>query len=405
MRGMFLQLNLISLAAVCAGVAAISSTAVYVAAQRFSERDNARWSSPEPNQIPPWGELITFDTKLEQPEEYFGFEKTDGLIPMWHFPGLAPAQVTALLHQGGLTQTQTQSLFAEARITATATETLVRPDDDLILSLTQKTRGNLYATLAQYGANHYMQSAYYIPEGDVAEFFAGSKVDTATMSLVKKLMYERNGFHYFSDVELVVNRLPTGKDRLNFFGALTRQAVVLARLRIRPGTDLERVLSYWTAMPGVQFKDLKPLLESLQLGNDGTHLSILFLLPPFARERLYTFPMPPGPDEVRADCHWTTMNFFRDPPDDRFSDTAYTTEYIKSHYYRVAQPSRYGDLVLVLKDGAAVHSAVYLAEDLVFTKNGVNYAQPWVLMRLKNIVGSYAVTGLPTLAYFRAREN
>jgi hypothetical protein len=100
------------------------------------------------------------------------------------------------------------------------------------------------------------------------------------------------------------------------------------------------------------------------------------------------------------------MNFFNDTPDNRFADPAYTVQYLSTNFYRVAKPSLYGDIVLVLNEqGNAIHSAVYLAEDVVFTKNGNNYAQPWMLMRLKDLLLDYCGDAPAHLAIYRNKSS
>ena len=37
-----------------------------------------------------------------------------------------------------------------------------------------------------------------------------------------------------------------------------------------------------------------------------------------------------------------------------------------------------------------MHVAVYVADDIVFTKNGFHYTQPWILMHLKDMLETYA---------------
>jgi hypothetical protein len=135
---------------------------------------------------------------------------------------------------------------------------------------------------------------------------------------------------------------------------------------------------------------------------DGGSISLLYLLPLFARERLYTFPNTPLPGQAGVDCHWSSMNYFNDPPDNRFSDPDYTVEYIKKNYYPLAKPTLHGDIVLVVKGGTEiVHSAVYLAQDIVFTKNGNNIQQPWTLMRMKDLLGQYEKGGSLALSFYR----
>jgi hypothetical protein len=99
------------------------------------------------------------------------------------------------------------------------------------------------------------------------------------------------------------------------------------------------------------------------------------------------------------------MNFFNEIPDNRFSDPKYTVSYLLSNYYRIAKPTAYGDRIFLLdKNGNAIHSAVYLADDIVFTKNGNNYTQPWMLMHLKDLLAEYATDEAPAIAVYRDKN-
>lgn len=61
-----------------------------------------------------------------------------------------------------------------------------------------------------------------------------------------------------------------------------------------------------------------------------------------------------------------------------------------------------GDLFLLLNaQGGVIHSAVYIADDVVFTKNGINYAQPWILMHEKMMIGTFSALEPVKVAYFR----
>jgi hypothetical protein len=68
-----------------------------------------------------------------------------------------------------------------------------------------------------------------------------------------------------------------------------------------------------------------------------------------------------------------------------------------------------GDLLLLsARNEAVVHAAVYVADDLVFTKNGESYTQPWILMRMADMIDTYNVrypTGGPlTTVCFRLKS-
>lgn len=86
------------------------------------------------------------------------------------------------------------------------------------------------------------------------------------------------------------------------------------------------------------------------------------------------------------------------------SDNGYASQFIQNNYYEVAKPGIAGDLVLLVNpSGQVVHSAVFLADDLVFTKNGINYAQPWILMHIKDMQGNFSALEPVKVAYFRRK--
>src|SRR5436190_3119915 len=128
-------------------------------------------------------------------------------------------------------------------------------------------------------------------------------------------------------------------------------------------------------------------------------------MPPFVRERLCTFPTPSRPSDPALDCNWSALNFFNDPPDDRFTSPAYLVSFVSTNFYQVSRPTVYGDLVLFIdENGEIAHSAVYVADDLLFTKNGNSFVQPWKLMRMKDLVNVYALATPPQILYYRNRK-
>jgi len=135
------------------------------------------------------------------------------------------------------------------------------------------------------------------------------------------------------------------------------------------------------------------LLDSLRRVEGGAVLDLLHVLPRFMRQRLYTYP--PTVDATtaaRQDCFWTAFNIFNDEPDDRYADMNYAAEVLQTEYRHIASPSQLGDLVfLATEDGTAVHAATYIADDIVFTKNGAMYTQPWILMRQDDMVAIYSI--------------
>jgi hypothetical protein len=65
-----------------------------------------------------------------------------------------------------------------------------------------------------------------------------------------------------------------------------------------------------------------------------------------------------------------------------------------------------GDILLLMNDKNEIkHSAVYLADDLVFTKNGNNYRQPWMIMHIPDLLATYPNSPPMRRIYMRTKEN
>ena len=65
--------------------------------------------------------------------------------------------------------------------------------------------------------------------------------------------------------------------------------------------------------------------------------------------------------------------------------------------------------VFILGFAAILFSAVYIADDLVFTKNGAKAAHPWMLMRIEDVVelfeGAFQTEGPLHVLYYRKRAE
>jgi hypothetical protein len=136
-------------------------------------------------------------------------------------------------------------------------------------------------------------------------------------------------------------------------------------------------------------------------------MNISYLLPTFARLRLYTYPE--AWDDATAsqqDCFFTAMNFFNETPDTNFFDSVYSRKVLNSEYEPINEEPIFGDLIALFNDqGDAIHTCVYIADDFVFTKNGINAAQPWVLMRMADMLLIYYSPEKPGRILFLRRKN
>jgi hypothetical protein len=83
-------------------------------------------------------------------------------------------------------------------------------------------------------------------------------------------------------------------------------------------------------------------------------------------------------------------------------------ERLKEDYFPVQSDPRYGDLVLFLTPNEhLIHSAVYLADNIVYTKNGGTSLHPWMLSTVEDLVDQYSFQVPPNAAlqvkYFRSK--
>jgi hypothetical protein len=354
----------------------------------------------------PWGNLQSWTLRLEQPQEYTGFESLENKRSTWHFGTLSPEQVVSLLTQCGITPESAGTIVNKFRVPSQS-GVVLQPDEETLVSLSPDVRSRLYRELAKDESNRFQASPYLIPKGDPWLLFNDHRSsDAEAVRLIKQLSFQRNGFTYFSDPEVVFAHLKSPEEQQEFKQALTGESVVLARILIRKDEDIDKAVNYWAlSMPGVKIKDIRPLFEAEQSLPDGGSIALVYLLPPLARQKLYTSPLPPEiSGQKMPDCHWTALNFFSSNPDPRMADNDFASKYIQDNYYQIAKPGVGGDLVLLLDDSnRVIHSSVYIASDLVFTKNGINYAQPWVLMHEKDMIAHFSSLDPVKVAYFRRK--
>jgi hypothetical protein len=346
--------------------------------------------SPVPHEGP-WGELLAQDITLERPVDYLREELKTVHTPVWTFHRMTIAQVKTLFSNGGLTSIETEKALAPPRLSVSGADMLFTPSAEFVLSLDPARRNRLYEALRGLDVNLCLDSPYHYSQAQLEWINRDTCVHPDDRALFKKLVYGGSEIRRFSDYETLMGRIPTLERRVAMAASLSRQPAVLARLRIRPGADVDKVIHYWGHIPNVRFIDFYPLLEALKGLPAGGTISLLHLLPPFARERLYTFAPPPAPGEPIPDCHWTTFNFSNVKPDNRFLDPAECAQHVDQDFYRIAQPSIYGDLVLFRNNrGQISQSGVYLASDLVFTKIGKGYMTPWVIMHIADLEAMFS---------------
>ena len=334
----------------------------------------------------PWGMLEYIRINIQPPDDFVPVDERTFEKTRWVFGSHTREQVAALFKACDLTPAQRTELLNPAAWSQETNAVVVSPGPQLILDLNQSARAQIYNVLAQDGRNDFQMWPYTFRRGGFDDWFRRSGCSGATIALVKRLTYLRGSSLCFSDLPEVFSLVTAVPERRRLVKTLSSNATILMKLRLGPDSDVKALTAYWTG--GWRSKDIEPLLQSLTEVPGGATIDIAHLLPPFARKRLNAYPIH-DPSTPATDCYWTAMNFFRDPPDDRYYSPAAWQSELNTNYAVVAQPT-YGDVILFLRpDSLPIHAAVYVADDVVFTKNGGNDRQPWILMKWDDLLARY----------------
>jgi hypothetical protein len=358
----------------------------------------------------PWGELYATAIRLEPTDEQvlagakqsLDWLKTNYLgddSRLW-FVANNEESVKKLLLDHGFTASQTTGLLQSWQVVDT-NWAILKPTKELTYELKSAQRERWYATLGQWPRNTTYNDPCRYQSDDPEEWLKSRTLKPHYKDLIRPLIFHRGGCVAFSDVDLVLAQIVEEEQQVAALKMLYAERSYLLKLRVTENSDINKLCDYWGAGP--RRKDIAPLLESLRDLPGGTRIDVAHLMPIFPRSRLYTFP------PVDRDCHWTSLNFFTYPyRNESFSDVE-VQEAIATKYTRVLGEPKFGDLVLLMaqnrQQGNLLHSAIYIADKMVFTKNGMDTKSPYSIMTLEDIETSYSVNEPVATVYYRLKPQ
>jgi hypothetical protein len=340
----------------------------------------------------PWGQIESMLFAIDVPDEFVFVPPADQPPMRWSFPGYSKERVLATLRSVGVPEGEVRKVESSGHWNSDSNQMSVEPGDLLILSLAPSVRSKLYAILVTFPQNARQIDPIWFRPDNLDWRLQANGLAPESLSLMKRLLYAQGeNMLLFTDFEPALRSLPGDAERRRFMKLVSRKQAVLARLRLSPDTDVEKLAQYWGV--GGRRKDLLPFLGALHRVEKGCTINVICLLPDFPRDHLYRHPFSVTDDKsAKQDCFWSAFNFFNDPSDGRFNDMGYVGATLDRDYFKIQEASQLGDLVFLTVAGeTAIHAAVYVADDLVFTKNGEDYRQPWILMHMADMVDTYAV--------------
>ena len=348
------------------------------------------------------GRLTARPLLLEAGEALMDLAARPDQAPVWRFPGLVPEDVEARLRRAGIEDAQLSVLRrAEVRRVGSDGVALL-PPVSLLVELRSEVRAAVYAELARSPLNpdHYAPMFLF---GELEAWLEDTDLSAAQQDLVRRLRWQRGEHWRFSDVSALIQTARSAPEILAARRFMTRRQAWRLWLEAPSSGEQAAFLRHWTA--DERHLDAQPLLTALAAGRAGGPIELALLLPPLARERVYTYPSLRDAVAGRLpDCNWTALNFFAARPDTYYLDPQPAYLELTQNYREVAAPGSFGDLACFISpEGLVFHSCVVLGDGFVFTKNGEGLFAPWLIMPLRDLTAIYGDDGRRPVRYFRLK--
>jgi hypothetical protein len=339
----------------------------------------------------PWGRLHCYYFYLEAPDSVVDRVPLPDTQPRWRLLESEVESFQKLVRSTSLPPEAADALFEPRQVLRTNQGVNVFPSHRLIEALSEADRQRIYEHLAGNGLNPLHQYPIFFLSGSVDEWARDSGLRPALVDSIRGLAYHRGHSLAFSDIPTLISKATSDAEVQFIKKKLTRTRTIIARLELDGETDVPSLLNYWSTGLNLRRKELDPLMRTTSALPGAQLLDIVHLLPALPRKLLYTFPGDEFLTHARLpDCHWTTLNFFNYSAQDYYLDTRLAASSIIENFVPVSAPFRFGDVLLFMDGkGGAFHSCVYIADDLVYSKNGANPLLPWVLIELRDLRQMY----------------
>jgi hypothetical protein len=353
----------------------------------------------------PWGDMEYYYIYLEPPDRVVD----DMVLPepstKWCFPGGTEASVRAILDEAEIpVELQNYLLDAEHRAQQGEVLTVFPPLPDL-LAMTPTQRAALYGELAKNALNKFCAEPIVIPDNDAETWLAQSRLRPELREMVMKMIYTRGETLCFSDLPAVMSMVQSEKEARDVVQTLWRKRTLMLQLNVRTQSEFTEAVRYWSG--DGRNTEVESIIVPAADSEGIERLDCVHLLPALPRRYLYSYPT----DELTMtaklpDCNWTSLNFFGATPFIYHTDAQLLTQRLREAYDAVEMPYRLGDVLVLMGPGDIfLHSCVFLADDIVYSKNGESRLEPWLLTKLDDVKRGYAAKGPVVVKGFRMKRE
>ncbi len=374
-----------------------------VSAPRTLNNPNVFYANPGP-----WGKLRCAYIYLEAPKSLVDNFPLPNSKPRWAFPEGFSSELPALFQRAGLSNAMIAGLLDPKTVVLADGMMYLFPRIADLESMSSESRTVIYTELSKLPENEFHMDPVLIIGQSVQEWYRTSKLRPELVSKIEQLTYKRGETLAFSDIPLLLNYAQGDSEARAMFKAMTRTRGLMVKIEVDRSTNVDELVNYWTLGIGIRRKDVEPLVQSI-IDTDGIEaLPLSHMLPALVRKLLYTYPsLDMAKHGIMPDCHWSSLNFFNYDPHEYLLDSRLATSAVLEKFEPVEPPYKYGDILFFLSrdTGDAFHSCVYLADDLVYTKNGRNLLSPWLIMKRQDVEKVYLYRGDGRVQGFRLKKE
>lgn len=351
----------------------------------------------------PWGDLEVRTVYLEAPDSLLAAVAKPNSVTRWVFEQTTESAVRDTLRRCDVPAAVADRLLAPARRVLNGNVISLYPSVDDLVSLSTPARSALYQELAKSSANEYQRDPVYILGGDLDDWLMDAGLSDPQKDLFRRLVWKRGEAMVFSDIQALLTLAKTSDEVLSTFRAVTRVRSLVVELQLPLKTDRRKFIEYWAA--GQTDAPRLTFVSAITQRRAPQTVDITHFLPSLMRQRAYTFPvMELGLKGRFPDCHWTSLNFFNQTPKEYYLDTRLAAAQLVENYATVEPPYAYGDVLCFLENGEGLHTCVYIADDIVLTKNGDSILAPWALMQIKDVESVYRRSAATRIQGFRLKR-
>jgi len=351
----------------------------------------------------PWGDLEVRTVYLEAQDTLLAAVAKPNSVTRWVFEQTTETAVRGVLLRCEVPAGVTDRLLDPARRVATGNVISLYPSVDDLVAISPASRSALYAELAKSSANEYQRDPVYILGGDLTDWLMDAGLSEEQKDLFRKLVWKRGEALVFSDIQALLTLAKTSAEVLSTFRAVTRVRCLIVELQLPLKGDRNQFIEYWSA--GQTDAPRLTFVNAITKRRAPQTVDITHFLPSLMRQRAYTFPeIELGLKGRFPDCHWTSLNFFNITPKEYYLDTRLAAAQLVENYTTVEMPYKYGDVLCFLDGGEGLHTCVYIADDIVLTKNGDGILAPWALMQIKDVDSIYRRSPTTRIQGFRLKR-